>query len=384
MDDDNIGYVIVIIMVFAVAISLIGIVIELVVGTLPAWGFGALSGTVAYGVIRLKLASDLSSADKFSQLVNFGFDGVRLCSEIKPEAVKDYIAPYKIVPVAACVFVTAIVFKVAVYDPSMLDNEENWVQISSFLITAAITVSVAFILWTRLDLRSAVETKVKQALDHANISFQASGELQGILGDNALIAQELQIEFPQDNVSTVREYIDAHKAKVLTDPSSLKKVIAAEIEKAKHDSSRLRKSGQHLDEVMQLHHKVSRTVFATGSPSMVNAVDLIHEQIHQAKEICLAQREWATFEEAMTVYAQDMKQLEAQALNFTAEEEPNISVGHPYHVLGVSSEMDDSEIKKVFRELCNIYHPDKGKVRDATKFKEIKTAYDEIVMHRRL
>ncbi|MFO7803293.1 MAG: J domain-containing protein [Desulfovermiculus sp.] len=381
--DDAIGGCIVAIIVIGVAIWLFGIVIGLLVVTLPAWGSGAVSGTAVYGFARIKLASDLRSPSKFSQLVNFGFDGFKLNSEIKREAVKEYVAPYNIASVVLCLLVTAVVFMVLVSEPGMLGSEEEWIQVFGFFITAAITIGLAFLLWIRLDLTSAVEKEVKGALDQANISFQASGELQGIIRDNALIAQELQIDFPQGNVNSVRSYIDRHKAKVLTNPSSLRSVIAAEIEKAQRDRVNLRKAGERFDEVMQLHHKVSRTVFATGSPSMVNAIDEIYEQIHQAKQICLPQREWATFDEAMTVYTQDLKQLEEQALNLTAGEASDYNAVDPYEILGVTSDMTLDEIKKVYRELSNIYHPDKGKVRDDRRFKEIGNAWSLIKKQRK-
>lgn len=381
MDDDVFFGIFVALILIGATIWLIGIVIELFIFTLPAWGSGAVSGIATYGALRLKIASDLHSYAKFSQFVDFGFDGFRLCSKLKREAVKNYVAPYNIVPVLLCILVTAIVFMAIVSEPSGLGREEKWFQISGLLFTAVITLCFALLLWIRIDLTSAVETQVRRALDQANTSFQASGELQEIIRDNALLAEELQINFPQDDVSVVRNYIDTHRIKVLTDPSSLHTVIAAEIEKAKRDQSDLRKAGERFDEVMQLQQNVSRTVFSTKSPSMVNAIDLLYDQIHIAKEVCLPQREWDTFEEAMSVYTQEIKELEKQALSLTAGERLDFNTGNPYQVLGVTPEMTDAEIKGVFRELCNIYHPDKGKVRDSEKFKEIKDAYDEIMKH---
>lgn len=380
--DDYVGCIMTFIAI-VVCIWLVGAVIALLIFTLPAWGSGAISGTAAYGVARLKLASDLRNPAKFSQLVNLSFDGLELHSKIKRDAVESYVTPYNIASIIVCILVTIIVYIAVVSEPSMLGSEEKWIQILGILITAALAGGFVFFLWTKLELTSVVETQVKRSLEKANSSFQATGELQDVIRDNALLAQKLQLDFPQDYVGAVRSYIDAHKTKVLTDPSSLQSVISVEIEKAKWDQSNLQKAIERFDEVIQLHQKVSRTVFATGSPSMVKALDLIHEQIHQAKEVCLTQREWGTFDEAMTMYEQDFKELEKQALNITVEGKPDFDANDPYRVLGVSPEMDSSEIKKVYRELCQIYHPDKGKVRDAAKFKEVKNAYDEIVKQRK-
>ena len=59
----------------------------------------------------------------------------------------------------------------------------------------------------------------------------------------------------------------------------------------------------------------------------------------------------------------------------------------PYQVLGVSPTASDDEVKKAYRKLCKIYHPDAnvGKPDAAQaekKFMEIQQAYEEI-MHRR-
>lgn len=50
---------------------------------------------------------------------------------------------------------------------------------------------------------------------------------------------------------------------------------------------------------------------------------------------------------------------------------------NPYKVLGVSSDISISELKKVYRNLCRKYHPDNGG--DATKFADINKAYDMIL-----
>ena len=45
-----------------------------------------------------------------------------------------------------------------------------------------------------------------------------------------------------------------------------------------------------------------------------------------------------------------------------------------YEILGVTQDMTRLEIKKVFERLTHIYHPDKGLIKDPTKFKEINKA----------
>ncbi len=59
----------------------------------------------------------------------------------------------------------------------------------------------------------------------------------------------------------------------------------------------------------------------------------------------------------------------------------------PYKVLGVSRDATDDEVKKAYRKLSRIYHPDANinnpnKVQAEEKFKEIQQAYDQIMKER--
>ena len=56
----------------------------------------------------------------------------------------------------------------------------------------------------------------------------------------------------------------------------------------------------------------------------------------------------------------------------------------PYSILGVSRNASDEEIKKAYRKLSRIYHPDANinnpnKDQAEAKFKEIQQAYQQIM-----
>ncbi len=56
----------------------------------------------------------------------------------------------------------------------------------------------------------------------------------------------------------------------------------------------------------------------------------------------------------------------------------------PYAVLGVSHDVSDIELRRVYRGLVKRYHPDHngGSAESATRFAQIQNAYDEIAHHR--
>lgn len=49
-----------------------------------------------------------------------------------------------------------------------------------------------------------------------------------------------------------------------------------------------------------------------------------------------------------------------------------------YKILGVSRKADPVEVKKAYRTLSKMYHPDNIKTGDPVKFKEVKEAYELI------
>ena len=63
----------------------------------------------------------------------------------------------------------------------------------------------------------------------------------------------------------------------------------------------------------------------------------------------------------------------------------------PYHILGISSDVSNDEIKKAYRKLASQHHPDRVAMEDANivhtahlNFIEIKSAYHELEKIRKL
>ena len=50
----------------------------------------------------------------------------------------------------------------------------------------------------------------------------------------------------------------------------------------------------------------------------------------------------------------------------------------PYSVLGVSALSTSEEVKKRFRELSRVYHPDNAETGNAEKFMEVNKAWEEL------
>ena len=56
------------------------------------------------------------------------------------------------------------------------------------------------------------------------------------------------------------------------------------------------------------------------------------------------------------------------------EEEKDVDTQKLYDVLGVSKEASEAEIKKAFKKMTLLHHPDRGG--DENTFKEVNAAYE--------
>ena len=97
--------------------------------------------------------------------------------------------------------------------------------------------------------------------------------------------------------------------------------------------------------------------------------------------------EGGNWEEAVreykAIYETDPSEYLAREIRY-AEKELKRSLRKDYYqILGVSRDADDAEIKKAYRRLAIIHHPDKNRDNDeekaAEKFKDIGEAYEHLI-----
>lgn len=380
-------------MIYLLLFVILFIVLIVLVGTSIVWLPTVILGFATYGFIWSKSVPHSNSPKDLSRFVKCDFDGSELHCEVDKKAVKSYLTSLKITIAMVCVLALIVTSAIVASNRDviielieLLDEDDFFkffyqdMDITNF-VSALITIALIYYLieWTD-GLESEISKGVSQTVEKS--IFQPTDKLNNIIQDNVKLAQEeLQIDFPPANTDAIQNYINTHKIKVLTNPSCLQTVIADEIEKIKQERDYLRKAINCLNEIMKLYKEVNRVVLEADSQSLITAIDETYESIYQAKVTAIPQREWALFEKAIEVYRQELKQLEEKARRYLEGDTTDYadSTNNPYTVLGVTPDMSKEEIKKVYRKLAQIYHPDKGIVSEDERFKKVSEAYKRIM-----
>lgn len=180
--------------------------------------------------------------------------------------------------------------------------------------------------------------------------------------------------------SRVAAFVSSEAPRVIADQAVLGVFMEDLHKAAENERAELVYAIERHALLLRLHAEASMVVARTASRTLLKLADALYEQVSRLKDGPLAARDWRGFHcQADQIEAQ-IRRLESDAGRFQSPPPSAFDTGirDPWEVLGVTREMSLVEIKKVYRELCGIYHPDKAKVKDARRFIEIKAAYDAI------
>ena len=171
--------------------------------------------------------------------------------------------------------------------------------------------------------------------------------------------------------------------------NELREHIREEIEEKKKETVSLEKIANVVKEIQQLFNLAKSKIEKNGKPSFQQKLDEIIKDANENKELkeYLEKKDWDAVYQALEATLKSLDRFyQTASTQGTSNDSQSTHrpSSDPYVVLGVTQEMTDEQIKKVYRELCNIYHPDKSKVRDDAKFKEIQNAYEKIQRLRRM
>lgn len=143
---------------------------------------------------------------------------------------------------------------------------------------------------------------------------------------------------------------------------------------------------ESLRELWKIYEGATALVEQIGDPSLKNSLDEIHGCLVKLEEL-KGRGGWKQFDEGKVIVKEELERLLAHAQSLRSSKEENQSVSDrgfydPWKVLRVSKDMTNEKIKEVWRDLCKIYHPDGGKVKDDAGFKEVNEAYEKIKKER--
>ena len=380
--------------------TLISLIIPLAIASLPAWGAGLAVGFGVVFAIRQQRLNSLDSPNTFARVVTLRFDGKKLNCSINDSEFMNYAASQTAIKlsVLSCLGTTAaVLIFLAMATQAFLGhalkfwsiagdvaNVERLSQEASLIIASVICILIITYTFKKAKISDRFNRSIKEEIDRrvssANLSLKTTNELQSTIKQIEDLSTKLKLSFPDDYNSSIRNYVESHKAELLIDTTSLDRLINSETVRANEDLSNLKKAAKAFDEAMQLYSRTASEVNRTGNKAFFHLLHQLLEGLEGLKSF-LPRREWKKFHDGIDFAMSELHHLYENAGSYEHTSEPELGepiLSDPFRILGVTQQMGNTQIRKIYLDLCNIYHPDKGKVPDDTKFKEIQNAYEQI------
>lgn len=155
-------------------------------------------------------------------------------------------------------------------------------------------------------------------------------------------------------------------------------MIACNIKDAQRDKTHLEKSSKLYDAVRKLYTQTSREVNKTFSRPLITELEYIYEGLTSVNLMSLlTNRKWSDFNDVVNSIMTDLERLRKGAIQYEAEgDAEETEEERAYNILGLPSAATNSQVKKAYKTLASIWHPDAKTVKDDTRMKQINWAYE--------
>jgi hypothetical protein len=210
--------------------------------------------------------------------------------------------------------------------------------------------------------------EVKNLISLANISLTQTDNLDSLVSEIQSLAVKMQIQFPNNSLASICQYVEVNKADLLTYTGGLDRLLATELKKAKEDRDNLKKAVNLYEQALSFYTDASLQVNRTGSMPLIKELEQ-HERLlnHQDIKALLLQRKWADYNNALNLIIADLQNLKDLAVRYqeegfeyeeesqdeSSEEIPpkeQMTEADALKILGLAKEATKEEIKRVYRE----------------------------------
>lgn len=350
---------------------------------LLAFFFPMMATTFAIGVFawichKSKLHADLNEPVALEQYLSVELRGFNLSVKLDEDAISSYSVSHEMF-VGLVTISTAILF----FFLSELNEEffdfPKWKRVLGGALILSFVGLVTWLCVVMTKCTDLIRNRITGAVSKANSKFStAAGRLSTISSKISCIARNLKVDYRHDETSAnLIKFINTNKINLLTNPGQLQTIMKTETEKADDELAKWRHAFEEYQNIQELHRKVSPEVRAYRCRSTQRDFNHIMDEIDGYK-MFLGQLQFQDFSEAMLVTSGEIRDIEGHIKNSKASGNKPISAADPYSVLRVTQDMEFTKIKKVFRQLSKIYHPDLGLLPDGEQFSAIDTAFNEI------
>jgi hypothetical protein len=259
-------------------------------------------------------------------------------------------------------------------------------SIAGFIATATIVTAIAFFLHPKKTAEGLLKERANELISRINTSLERTHELDSLESSIKAINVKLNISFPADFKAEIQQFVDANTQTLLRDVTPLNNRIADLISRAKENLTQLEKASDLYSLAKDFYTKTVREVSKTGSPALLTQLDYIHTFLNSEnlKDV-LQKKDWSNFQDVVNGILDELVTIKKAATNYLEEEEEIVASTETEEerasriLGGVPLNATADQIKRMYKALAAIFHPDSKTVKDDTRMKEINWAYDVLM-----
>lgn len=402
-----IGILFIILIAFFLLGGLLGLLyllLQVAVITLPAWGVAvALMFLILY-LFRAQRIRRLNSQGTLWKMVIVRFDGQRLKWHLEESQIKSYTKAGLAMFLSVILGITSVWLIIRIlYNNGAFEGVTWWslwgtwggpTQVSPEVslvfgcILSGIAIMMTIVGMAKFDLvetfKNSLSKQANSLVSQVNSQLERTKELRSLETSIKLITSQLEVFFPIDFQTEIQKFVDDHKTELLSDTIELNRLIARNIKRAREDRIQLEKANTLYKAAMKLFTETACEVNKTGSMPFVKELEYDYEGLTSVNlKSLLPNREWNDFHNIVNSIMRDLQRLGELAIKYQKEgfEEETESYKEEteeekaYRTLGIPSTATNDQVKRAYKTLASIWHPDAKTVEDDTRMKQINWAY---------
>lgn len=387
--------IIIAIVAIGLLIGLILLLLQIIFCSLPAWGIAICLILLFRFIIRIIKIYHLNSKKMLARIIKIEFNGNKLDWCLDESQIETYVKLGLVNFISIILGITSIwLITKELSNVDMFKDLTFWYWgdtnhvssgvslILSYILSGIIVALIILKFWPGKSFKKSVRKRANVLIGRINISLEKTEELLSLETSIKSIINQLRIHFPIDFQTEIQIFVDTNKSELLFDTTKLNKFIKKDIEQAKEYLIKLEKANNFYKIAMKLYTETSREVNKTGSIPLIKELEYDYEGLNSTNlKSLLTNRKWDDFNDIVNSIIKDLERLRELAIKYQKvgyEEEPDEETEEEkaYRILGIPHSVTNDQIKKTYRTLASIWHPDAGLVKDDTRVKEINWAYE--------
>lgn len=391
--------IIIAIAVIGLLIGLLGLLWQIAVITIPSWSVAISFILLSSSLFRVERFYRLNTIGTLSRITFVEFDGQKLDWHLDESEIESYAKTKLCVKIIVGIALSWVILSIFNFYNngvfrgvtfSYLDNAER-VSAEFCAGLSCIVLGIAVIVTTAIakpgdNFKNALKKRAHCLVDRMlNTQLERTQELRTLEASIKSIASKIKIAFPIDFQTEIQKFIEVHKTELLEDITDLNRLIASNIIRAQKDKTHLEKSSKIYDAAMKLYTQTSREVNRTFSRPLITELEYIYEGLTSDNLMSLLpNRKWSDFHDVVNSIIRDLERLSKGAIKYETEGNGEGSEWgteeteeeRAYNILGIPPAATNDQIKKAYKTLASIWHPDAKTVKDDTRMKQINGAYE--------